>query len=195
MVAMNVRPLGLRLSVMCICAIWLSACSGSPAPHTSPTAEPSPIPAVNAVSIPMLPTDAAALPDITPQTYDELLTQLHGTPVVVNIWGSWCDPCRREAPLLAETADRFGDSVQFIGIDILDTRVSARGFIEEFGWRYPSFFDPSPGGQVRTSLGYLGQPATIIYGADGAIVADWEGALSPDFLESHLEALTKSPGP
>ncbi len=125
--------------------------------------------------------------------YEELLGQLRGTPVVVNIWGSWCGPCRTEAPHLAAAHATYGDRVQFIGVDILDVRESAREFIEEFGWTYPNVFDPSAAGDIRNQLGYLGQPVTLFYDADGTLVADWEGPLDPRTLEARIRKILPDP--
>jgi hypothetical protein len=55
----------------------------------------------------------------------------------------------------------YGDRVRFIGVDILDQRASARDFMSEFGWTYPSVYDPS--GAIRDGLGLLGQPVTLFY--------------------------------
>ncbi len=81
----------------------------------------------NATTAALLPVRVAELPTFTPQDYEQLLTQLRGTPVVVNVWASWCGPCQAEAPLLHGAVERYGDRVQFVGIDILDTIGGARG--------------------------------------------------------------------
>jgi thiol-disulfide isomerase/thioredoxin len=148
------------------------------------------IPARNATTAALLPTDAAELPDIDPAAFDRLLAQLHGTPVVVNVWGSWCGPCRQEAPLLASAADRYGSRVQFLGIDILDSRASARAFMQRYGWRYPSLYDAT--GAVRDHLGLLGQPDTVFYDASGSIAFRWPGPLTASILDRHVRALLGS---
>ncbi len=184
------------LAAVALAALSLAAaaCSAASGGGTGPGAStgspgPSPIPAANATAAPLLPTDAAALPDMDIDGYRELLGQLRGTPVLVNIWGSWCGPCREEAPLLATAHARYGDRVQFLGIDILDAPESARGFIEEFRWTYPSVLDPSAGGDIRNQLGYLGQPVTLFYDTDGELVADWEGPMDRRILETNLRRI------
>ena len=124
-------------------------------------------PAQNAVTAPLLPTHVAELPTFDVQTYQELLTQMRGTPVVVNVWAAWCGPCQAEAPLLHAASRTYGDRVQFLGVDILDSRDGARGFIDDHGLTYPSVFDPS--GAIRDSLGMIGQPVTVFYDADGDV--------------------------
>ena len=187
MVAVSARR-AIRAAILGLVVAAPMACT-SASPPTPPSATPSASPARNATTAPLLPTQATALPDITPQTYGELLTQLRGTPVVVNMWGSWCGPCRVEAPQLAAAAARYGTEVQFIGIDLMDTRPSAEGFIRDAAWSYPSFFDPSSAGDVRSSLGYIGQPVTIIYDADGTKVADRQGQMPDGWLDAQLQDL------
>jgi thiol-disulfide isomerase/thioredoxin len=148
------------------------------------------IPARNATSAELLPTDAAQLPDVEPATFDRLLGQLRGTPVVVNIWGSWCGPCRREAPLLADASKRYGDRVQFLGIDILDSRSAAVEFMTQFGWRYPSLYDAT--GAVRDHLGLVGQPDTLFYDASGSVAFRVAGPLTASVLDRNVRAVLAS---
>jgi len=134
----------------------------------------------NATTAALLPTRVGDLPTFTPQDYQRLLTQLRGTPVVVNVWASWCGPCQAEAPLLHAAAERYGDRVQFLGIDIVDTIGGARGFIRDHDLRYPSLFDPS--GAIRDALGMIGQPVTVFYDAGGTVVSTWPGQLTQTAL-------------
>jgi thiol-disulfide isomerase/thioredoxin len=93
--------------------------------------------------------------------------------VVVNLWGSWCGPCRREAPELTKAARRFGRRVQFLGVDLQDSRTEARLFIRDAGWPYPSVFD-SPRA-ILTGLGLLGTPITLVFDRQGHRVATFNG--------------------
>lgn len=136
---------------------------------------------------PSLPSSPTALPDADPASYTALLESLRGTPLVVNVWASWCGPCRLEAPELTEVATEYRDRVWFLGIDVLDARPDARAFIEEFGWPYPSLFDRT--GAIRDSLGLIGQPHTLFYGADGTLIGTHAGSITGDQLREQVEAL------
>jgi cytochrome c biogenesis protein CcmG/thiol:disulfide interchange protein DsbE len=107
--------------------------------------------------------------------------------VLVNVWASWCGPCRDEAPLLASAHETYGDRVRFLGVDILDQRASARAFMREFGWTYPSIFDPT--GAIRDGLGLLGQPVTLFYDASGELADTWTGPLTEEALDANLDAI------
>jgi thiol-disulfide isomerase/thioredoxin len=137
---------------------------------------------------PLLPEDPYELPAVDPASFEALLAELEGTPVLVNVWASWCEPCREEAPHLAAAHAEFGDRVQFLGLDILDEREAARRFMREYGWTYPSVFDLP--GAVRDSLGLLGQPVTLFYDASGALADTWVGALTEDQLTQRLERIS-----
>lgn len=181
-----------KAALVLIAVLALAGCSSGASPSPSPG---SPVPATNATTAPLLPTDVLAFPDTDPAQFDQLLAQLKGTPVVVNFWGSWCTPCRAEAPLLSAAAERYGTQVQFLGVDILDTKDAGRRYMTQFHLPYPSLFDPSPNGDVRNHLGYVGQPDTVFYDAQGKKVSDWEGAISADQLDRGIQAALGAPGP
>ena len=134
---------------------------------------------------PVLPTDRLALPTYDLPRFEGLLASLEGAPVVVNIWASWCGPCRAEAPDLAAAAREYEGRVQFLGVDLQDAREPAREFILEFDWPYPSVFDPQ--GEIRDGLGYVGQPVTFIVDAAGETAFEWNGAITGDLLREEIE--------
>ena len=89
-----------------------------------------------------------------PAVHEFTATSLTGTPVrfasyrgkvvVVNFWGSWCDPCRREAPTLAVLSEQYRSrGVSFLGIDVGDTPANALAFTRGVGITYPSVNDAS----------------------------------------------------
>ncbi|MGH2722715.1 MAG: TlpA family protein disulfide reductase [Actinomycetota bacterium] len=132
----------------------------------------------------LLPSDRLELPEFGFEEFQTLLVELRGTPVVVNIWGSWCPPCFVEAPDLARVAREFEGRVQFLGVDILDDRRAARRFILRFDWPYPSVFDPN--GEIRDRLGYVGQPITVIYDGRGDVAFEWTGTVTADLLGTEI---------
>ena len=105
--------------------------------------------------------------------------------VVLNFWGSWCPPCRREAPALAALSEHFGsDRVRFVGVDIRDSVPNAEAFDRTFGVSYPSLNDP--GGVI--ALAFHGTvppksfPTTLVVDSSGHIAASVFGAASYDGL-------------
>ena len=134
-----------------------------------------------------LPTSSTALPRFDMEKFQMLGHSLNGTPVVVNIWSSWCAPCRHEAPLLAKAARQYAGEVQFIGIDIQDRREDAVKFIREADLNYAHLFNPS--GDIRDGLGFVGQPETLFYEADGDLAFTWIGPLSEQRLEHGLQLI------
>jgi thiol-disulfide isomerase/thioredoxin len=176
------------VSIVMALALAVAACSRVPndASQSSPTSRLSgrAIIALDARGISMLPKDRFALPSFDFARFQNLLGRLtsKGVPVVVNIWASWCGPCRIESPNLVKAAKRHGTQVQFLGVDILDKRGPARAFIKEEGYPYPSVFNPT--GDIRDGLGYIGQPVTIFFDARGRKVDQWSGPIGlPQLLD------------
>lgn len=167
-------------------AVVAASCSGASTGGTASGAA-EPVPASNATAAALLPTDARALPDIDFAGYEKLISQLEGTPVYVNIWASWCGPCRAEAPHLTAAHDKHGEEIQFLGVDIQDSRDSARDFMAEFDWTYPSLFDKS--GSVRDRLGFIGQPVSLFYDARGNLVSTWNGPIGAEQLQERLDEI------
>lgn len=178
------RPRSLTLLTLFALLCSAATCGGS---GSGPDQHPDlGRPARNAATAALLPTNVAELPTFDVQTYQRLLTQLRGTPVVVNVWAAWCGPCKAEASLLLAASKTYGDRVQFLGIDILDSLDGARGFIDEHRLTYPSVFDPS--GAIRDSLGMIGQPVTVFYDADGNVAMTYPGQLTQKVLDQGIHA-------
>ena len=132
----------------------------------------------------LLPATPAQLPTFDMAKFRMLLAQLRGTPVVVNIWASWCGPCQVEAPNLASVARAYQGKAQFLGVDILDDRTHARAFIQTYGWPYPSVFDS--GASIRHGLGLLAQPDTVVFDRNGKQVGVISGPASDAALRQLL---------
>jgi cytochrome c biogenesis protein CcmG/thiol:disulfide interchange protein DsbE len=162
-----------------------AACTSSPQ-QIRPTA---PGPTIPGTSLPASPT---ALPAYSLDQFRTLLTQLHGRPVLVNFWATWCGPCVDEAPALAVLARAYGGKVQFVGVDIQDSVGAARAWVRKYGWTYPSVADPTKA--IENGLGFIGQPVTVVYDASGTKVLTLAGSFvalqEEPKLRSTLDALT-----
>ena len=102
------------------------------------------------------------------------LRALRGRPVVVNLWASWCAPCRTELPLFQAQAARRGTEVAFLGVDVEDSRRGAARLLERFPVPYPSVEDPRR--EVARELGAVGLPSTAFYGRDGRLELVHQGS-------------------
>lgn len=108
-----------------------------------------------------------------------------GKVVVLNVWGSWCGPCRAEAADLAEASRRTTRIAAFVGLNIRDAEPAApRAFVRAFDIPYPHIFDPN-GAQLVRFAGTLppnGIPTTLIIDKQGRIAARMVGVVSRDSL-------------
>ena len=103
-------------------------------------------------------------PSLLDPTRTISLDQFPGQVVVLNVWGSWCGPCRAEAPDLEQTyQDSKADGVTLLGIDVRDDRDTAADFVRERHITYPSIFDP-PGRSLNALRGFPRNtvPSTIV---------------------------------
>ena len=99
---------------------------------------------------------------------DLALDSLRGKTVVLNFWASWCGPCRDEAPLLEEAADRWrAKDVAFVGVDVKDFRGDARDFLARYGVTYPNVYDGK--GSTIGRYGVTGYPETYFIDAEGRV--------------------------
>lgn len=142
---------------------------------------------VAACSNPATPAPADAdLPEIDGPGIRAVLADLD-RPAVVNVWASWCLPCRSEAPLLAEAHRSLGDQIRFIGIDVQDERESARRFIAEFDLDFEHYFDPERA--VPAELGGFGTPITYFVSAEGEVVEIHSGIVDEQTLALMIDEL------
>jgi cytochrome c biogenesis protein CcmG, thiol:disulfide interchange protein DsbE len=115
------------------------------------------------------------------------LRELRGTPVVLNLWASWCTPCREEAPRLQKGWERWGRrGVAYLGLNIQDLRGDARGFAERFGITHPSVRDARRG--VADSYGATGIPETFFLDDRGRVVGHVIGVVAERELDAGAQA-------
>jgi thiol-disulfide isomerase/thioredoxin len=102
------------------------------------------------------------------EAFDKRIAALRGYPAVVNVWASWCGPCRFEFPTLQKLSAAYGKRVAFLGVDSQDADDAAKTFLEEAPVPYPSY--ASGDGGIANELGAIGLPATAFYDRQGKLV-------------------------
>ncbi|MEZ5079594.1 MAG: TlpA disulfide reductase family protein [Thermoleophilia bacterium] len=117
------------------------------------------------------------------------LASFTGKPVVLLIWASWCPGCNEEAPDVATIASRRSD-VHFVGLNYRDSADGARGFVDRYGWAFPSIEDRS--GDRSFGLGLQGTPTTIFLDARHREVGRIVGATDQATLNDAVNQLTGS---
>src|SRR5918996_1091044 len=113
-------------------------------------------------------------------------------PAVVNVWASWCLPCRSEAPLLDEAHAQYGDKIEFIGVDVQDSQPAAKQFLAEFGLDFAHFFDRDRA--IPNFYGGLGTPITMFLAPHGELVTIHNGVIDERTLALNIDELTQLGG-
>ncbi|CAN2246895.1 TrxA Thiol-disulfide isomerase and thioredoxins [actinobacterium SCGC AAA044-D11] len=166
------------ISVLIISTILLTSCG---------TAAPKNVAAGKIVSCSVIPTDSSKTSGTSLTCLDGnskvLLESIKG-PAVINVWGSWCVPCRDEMPFLRELAAT--GKVQIIGIDVEEEDMeSARKFVIEQGMTWPNLYDKD--GSTKSSFG-MGVPVTWYLDSEGEVAYKHVGVLkSKEQLFSEVE--------
>ncbi|GJF29820.1 hypothetical protein KNE206_25200 [Kitasatospora sp. NE20-6] len=140
------------------------------------------------------PDTRTAAPDITGTSLQGAplkLSDYRGTVVVLNIWGSWCGPCRAEGKNLQEVSAKYKDKgVQFLGINTRDVAPdNAVRFEQQTGITYPSIYDPDGTQILRFPKGSLNPqsiPTTVVVDREGRLAARAMRALSSEDLEKMI---------
>jgi thiol-disulfide isomerase/thioredoxin len=121
------------------------------------------------------------------------LSDFTGKVVLINVWGSWCAPCRTETPELETVYTEYRDrGVQFLGIDVRDNRDTARDFVTDRNVQYPSIFDPSLRSLITLGRNYPTSvvPTTMVLDRQHRVAAVYLMALLAEDLRPLLDRLT-----
>jgi cytochrome c biogenesis protein CcmG, thiol:disulfide interchange protein DsbE len=131
-----------------------------------------------------LPLIEGRRPSDTKLTLDDLVGK---TPIVLNFWASWCEPCKDEAPAFRRAAERFEGDVTFLGVAILDGPGPAGDFLKEYRIPYRSVVDTR--GVTAKRFGVTGVPETVFIDARGIVAGAYSGALEGAELERLVDDL------
>ncbi|TQN42548.1 cytochrome c biogenesis protein CcmG/thiol:disulfide interchange protein DsbE [Blastococcus colisei] len=123
------------------------------------------------------------------------LADWRGEVVLVNLWASWCEPCRREHPVLTSAAEALGPrGLRIVGVDVRDDPADARAFLAEFGGaRWPTLIDPE--GTHAIAWGTFALPETYVVGRDGTVVAKTIGEVDAAWITEQVVPLLGGDAP
>ena len=170
-----------RFALAVVAVVVLAACgaesSGAPA-ELGVGSAPAPAPEPDGDRLPDV--------DLTGLVSGETssLADIDG-PAVVNLWATWCAPCRAEIPDFEEVHQLRGDEVRFVGINVGEDPAVAAEFIEEVGASYEQFADLD--GDVSTELRATSMPVTVVIDGDGFVTTRHLGPLDQDGLNEAID--------
>jgi cytochrome c biogenesis protein CcmG, thiol:disulfide interchange protein DsbE len=120
------------------------------------------------------------------------LSDYRGKAVVLNLWASWCGPCKQEAPLLQSAWERYRDEgLVVLGVDAQDFPRDARDFVERYGLTYPIAHDRN--GSILGRYGSTGFPETWFVDRQGRLVGEHiAGEFSEEQLEENIRLALES---
>lgn len=118
---------------------------------------------------------------------DVALEDLGDRPVLVNLWASWCAPCREEMPLLQGAYERNGDQIGFLGVNTEDTPAAAASLLADLDVTYAHVVDRDK--RLLTELGAPGLPVTLAVAADGRVLDRQIGQMSAERLDALVALL------
>jgi peroxiredoxin len=119
------------------------------------------------------------------------LSDLHGKPVLINFWASWCGPCRTEMPHLQEAYETHtGDGLIVLGVDQLESPPAVARFVDELGLTFPIPLDIN--GEVSAVYQARALPTSFFIDANGVIRNTFTGPMSVGHIESMLETILSS---
>jgi len=144
-----------------------------------------PLPEFKAQGEPVELPASGHVPDVSLNQFEGMLINLEGKPVVVNIWASWCAPCRTEMPLLAKAAEQFDGDAVILGVAARDSPDAARSFLDELGITYPNVIDST--GDVANRLEVHNFPTTYVFSSDGDLLTTVAGGISEQRLAGLIE--------
>lgn len=132
-------------------------------------------------------------PTLAGDTFD--LADWRGQVVLVNVWASWCLPCRQEQPLLVSAYRELSPrGLQMVGINVRDDPEQARAFLTEFGQApWPSVLDPD--GRRAVDWGTFALPETYLLDRSGTIVAKAVGEVDQAWISANVPPLLDGDGP
>ncbi|MGI9091478.1 MAG: redoxin domain-containing protein [Gemmatimonadaceae bacterium] len=174
------QQLGTVIAVLALIAIGVFAGMRMLGDEISPLGLGTPAPEIHASTV-------------TPPTVTRTLADYKGHPVLLNIWATWCAPCRAEMPSIERVYQTYGPKglkVVSVSIDDAGTEAGIRAFAHDMGLTFEILHDST--GQVQRAYQTTGVPETVIIGRDGvirkkiAMATDWDSEPNRRLIERLL---------
>lgn len=183
-----------RMAVLGLVAAALAACSGTQTSDAVTYSSAEQVGITRVAAADRVPAPALEGDDLDGQSLSS--SDFEGQTIVVNLWGSWCVPCRKEAPALRDVSAAYANKhVQFMGIDIQDNPSAARAFNRKFGITYPSIDDQSASNLLgfTTSLPTQAPPTTWIIDPEGRVAVRILGGVTSATLSGLIDDVGAKP--
>jgi peroxiredoxin len=189
------RPIAPQLALLLTLAALLAACSRPDAPASLGPATPAPGSVIARESRLIdegggRPAEGEAAPDFS-YTLDDgttlRLSDLRGTPVILNFWATWCVPCVEEMPELQRALDGAGGRIAVLAVNRNETRDAIARFTGRVNVSFPLITNTA--GDISERYGITNLPITYFISSDGTIAVRQLGALTPARLAELTEAL------
>ena len=151
----------MKRTLLIVAALLLTGCA-----NTEPVAQKGEVISCGSVTTDKTITDGISV-ECVDGSAGAVIQSLRG-PMVLNVWGSWCGPCKEEMPIFVDFYSKYKDKVSLIGISVeeADTQ-NARDFVKLYGMSWPNLDDPD--GSTRGTFG-MGVPVTLFIDAQGGVV-------------------------
>lgn len=138
------------------------------------------------------PTQGAQAPNfkllgLDGSTYE--LSDFKGKAVIVNFWGTFCEPCRDEMPALERQHAKWGDQLVVLGLNLDEPRVTVENFISQYKVTFPILMDKNE--EIRRRYGVSQYPTTFFVGPDGIVSQIRIGEMDEPFIEQTVAAMLK----
>ncbi|SPF51871.1 Alkyl hydroperoxide reductase/ Thiol specific antioxidant/ Mal allergen [Candidatus Desulfosporosinus infrequens] len=165
--------------------VWVTHRPGLPTNQLKSNVQPVSVAPMIGYRVPLF--SLPSFPDTKPLS----LADYQGKAVLINFWASWCPPCQSETPDLVKASAKYGDKVQFIGVNLTsqDSLPDVSAFLEKYGIKYPIALDTK--GTVAQQFQTMGIPTSFFVNRQGIIVERYVGAITPQVLEEDLQKISQ----
>ncbi len=163
-----------------VCSGWLIVGCGTPSSTPASASSAAPVPGRTApgFSLQAL-NDGGKTISLNDLTHEN-------KPILLNVFASWCDPCRQETPDLVRMASKYAGKIQFVGVNMTqdDSASDAKAFVKKFGITYPVLLDKN--GDFMDAYNISGFPTTFLLSSKGKVISIHVGSLTEQQMQAMI---------